>query len=83
MYNGNLHIGQISIHLDHNNEDLPSPPLIWEQGSSQAWLADSPSHLVTFILVRTMNVNMNIMAMALDADVDVDMAVIMKIYQIM
>lgn len=43
-------------HQHDQDEDLPSPPLIREQGSSQAWLADSPSHLVTFILVMTMNI---------------------------
>ena len=37
-------------HHYHYHEDLPSPPLIREQGSSQAWLSDSPSHLVTLIL---------------------------------
>ena len=35
------------VHYDH----LPSPPVTREHGSSHAWLALSPSHIVTSIYI--------------------------------
>ena len=46
-----IHQDVLNIHQVHYDH-LPSPPLTREHGSSHAWLALSPSHIVTSIYIK-------------------------------